>query len=139
MAAELGEKEAVSMLAEIYRKGEMVKRDAGESERMIRSFWVDANSKKSDDGLECGIEQTTKAIFIRGNGGINEVVPCEESKDSIKHLTFFDGVESIGRHALAHCDGLERVVLSSSATRIDPWTFLEGKKFHSINISELNK
>ena len=81
MASDLGEKKAIFQLVDIYRSGKMVEKDTGEAYRL----WMDAHVQfqKYKPGLEWGIDQDTKTLFIRGEGRmgraqkVNQV--CEDS------------------------------------------------------------
>ena len=64
-ASDLGEAEATTVLAAIYDRGEIVKKDIEESERLMRMLVT--KFQKNDDGLKRRISQEEKTLFIRGN------------------------------------------------------------------------
>ena len=136
MASDLGEEEATSQLSEIYRSGKMVEKDDDEADRL----WVeqDARFQKFENGLEWGIEQDTKALFIRGNGRMGSSVPWEGDKQEIRFAKILDGVGSINREAFSGCSKLEKIEIPSTVTSIGYGPFANCDKLCCVDVSERN-
>ena len=136
MASDLGDKEAESQLSEVYRSGKMVEKDTDEADRLGMDAHV--QFQKFENGLEWGIDQNTKTLFIRGNGRMGYCVPWEERKKSIKFVKILDGVGSISRKAFSGCNNLVKIEIPSTVTAIGFDPFANCDNLRCVNVSERN-